>query len=360
MTKIAIIQPAIPRYRIPFFSELANNYDLTLFSTSIDFLGVTTPSAATSVRCKLKLSGGFLKLFNKFYWHRNLPIFEILKEHSVIVVNGNPRVINYMLLVILGFFFQRKIVWWGHGRTAGSFGFSFKLRRLLMFLPSAILLYADEEIEYFSGAVFALNNGLDSADINRVKVQKSYRYLSDSPTPSILFIGRLTEKAKFSLLIKALEGLRGSYKLHVIGAISSLDKEKFFLNQPGMLSRVVLHGEVNDEEGLCDIFALCNVFVYPGAVGLSLIHVFNYGLPAIIHDDILHHMPEAHAHRSGVNGLTFRMNDSDSLRDAIERFSELTKLQKEEFAVCASRTVRDRFNVAGMVKNFDLCIDSLV
>ena len=34
------------------------------------------------------------------------------------------------------------------------------------------------------------------------------------------------------------------------------------------------------------------IFVYPGEVGLSLIHAMAYGLPCLVHSDRLKHMPE--------------------------------------------------------------------
>jgi glycosyltransferase involved in cell wall biosynthesis len=359
MKKIAIIQPAIPGYRIPFFNELSKIYDITLFSTEHDFLGINTPASVADIDCDLVLSDGFTGFFEKLYWHRKLPILKILGGYEFIVINGNPRILNYMLIVILGFLFSRKIIWWGHGQSAGSFGLFYKLRKLIMFLPSAILVYADEEKKYFKRTVSALNNGLDSEYITDVKTLKNYRYFSTGTIPSILFIGRLTEKAKFSLLISALKDLSAKYILHVIGDISKKNTERFFARHPDLRDAVVFHGEINDEQKLCDVFGLCSLFVYPGAVGLSLIHAFNYGLPAIIHDDILNHMPEAHAHKSGFNGLDFRFNDSSSLKRAILQFSELSKQQREDLSAGALKTIENRFNVKCMVKNFNLCIDSI-
>ena len=359
MKKLAIIQPAIPGYRIPFFKELSKIYEVTLFATENDFLGVNTPASAAEIDCDLVLSDGFTGLFNKLYWHRKLPVFKILGGYDFIVINGNPRVLNYMLIVIFGFFSSRKIVWWGHGLSAGSFGLFYKLRKLIMSLPSAILVYADEEKKYFKRVVSALNNGLDSEYINNIKILRNYRYLSSVAMPSILFIGRLTEKAKFSLLIRALKGIDTKFTLHVIGGISKKNTERFFLRHSDLRGVVVFHGEINDEQKLCDVFGLCNLFVYPGSVGLSLIHAFNYGLPAIIHDDILNHMPEAHAHVSGVNGLNFRFNDSSSLQKSILQFNALSKQQREDLSAGALMTVQNRFNVKSMVKNFNLCIDSI-
>ena len=62
-----------------------------------------------------------------------------------------------------------------------------------------------------------------------------------------------------------------------------------------------------------------SAFVYAGAVGLSLIHAFAYGLPAIISSDMNDHNPEALLFRDGECGATFLRDDVDSLADTICR-----------------------------------------
>ena len=61
------------------------------------------------------------------------------------MINGNIRIINYLLIILLRKLFKKKTVVWSHGMTAGSFGIMFKIRRAIMNIPDALLLYTDNE-----------------------------------------------------------------------------------------------------------------------------------------------------------------------------------------------------------------------
>ena len=68
-----------------------------------------------------------------------------------------------------------------------------------------------------------------------------------------------------------------------------------------------------EEPDIAQIANRCRLFVYPGGVGLSLIHAMAYGLPSIIHDDRWRHMPEIAAFQDGRTGRTFEREDPGSL-----------------------------------------------
>ena len=67
--------------------------------------------------------------------------------------------------------------------------------------------------------------------------------------------------------------------------------------------------ELSNEEEISKLYNFCRCFVYPGEVGLSIIHAMSYGLPAIIHNNINHHNPEHAAFTNEVNGLVFDENN---------------------------------------------------
>ena len=70
-------------------------------------------------------------------------------------------------------------------------------------------------------------------------------------------------------------------------------------------SKINWYGKLIDEKDISNIANRCRIFVYPGAVGLSLIHAMAYGLPCLIHSDRCNHMPEIAAFSHGKTGLTF-------------------------------------------------------
>ena len=131
--KIAIIQPAIPEYRSQLFKLLSAKYRIKFYSCQKDFFNIKTVYKEKNVY----LSDGFIN-FKYFYWHKKLPIIKILKNNTLIVVNGNIRVLNYLLLIVIGRVLNKNVIVWTHGMSAGSHGLSFKIRRLIMNLPKSL------------------------------------------------------------------------------------------------------------------------------------------------------------------------------------------------------------------------------
>ena len=139
-------------------------------------------------------------------------------------------------------------------------------------------------------------------------------------TNYLLFCGRLTSKSGVELLLYALKepSLENSnIKVIILG--EGPEKKDFEeLTRKLKLSEKVLWIEGSyDEKILAPWFLVSSLFLYPGAVGLSLIHGMAYGLPVITHEDKLHQNPEFSLLRSGFNGLTFKKGCSCSLADTI-------------------------------------------
>src|SRR5690606_35591262 len=114
----------------------------------------------------------------------------------------------------------------------------------------------------------ALNNGVDVEPIQALR--KPY---SAERGREILFIGRLTAKAELPLLLEALalDRLRGAH-LHVIGDGAMRGSLEEHARRLGIDERISWHGGTTDEKAIADIANRCRIFVYPGDVGLSLLH----------------------------------------------------------------------------------------
>jgi glycosyltransferase involved in cell wall biosynthesis len=107
-------------------------------------------------------------------------------------------------------------------------------------------------------------------------------------------------------------------------------------------------GSFYEEDRLAPWFLIARCFVYPGAIGLSLIHALNYGLPVITHDQMRNHMPEIAALKPGVNGLLFRRNDPSDLAAKIRLVCGDRDL-REKLSLGARWAIRDHFNMNHMV-----------
>ncbi len=225
-----------------------------------------------------------------------------------------------------------------------------------MKLSDGIIFYTEDEVERYLISkqrkefrpIIGLNNGIDVLPIKRLRK----KYDSISRLHEILFLGRFTEKASFHILLNALQHPKiKDISLNVIGNDSSetyfkLDKYNF---NNGV--KINYYGKLTDEKQISNIANRCRIFVYPGSIGLSLIHAMAYGLPSLVHSDPLRHMPEISAFKEGVTGLTFNQDDPEDLAfqldSMISSTSQLDCMSKECLNI-----VENDFNTTKMTEKF--------
>ncbi|ENA4998353.1 glycosyltransferase family 4 protein [Escherichia albertii] len=353
MKKILIVQPSIPKYRVPFFNYLSKKYNVVIYSNKTDFLGVVSQKYCGNV----VWGNGFLSFKNKILWHKGLPIFSMLNKNTIVVVNGNPRVLNYMLLLLLCKMKGIKTIWWGHGWSAGSCGILSSIRIKMMEIANCILVYTDyEKTKINKKKCFALNNGLNSSEIVNAINDSDFRHDFCAQT-RMVFVGRLTKKSNLEFLINAMKYLPENIKLSVIG--DGVLKETFInlADELKVSDRIVWHGAIYDEKLIASVMLKSDVFVYPGSVGLSLIHAYNYGLPSIIHNNREMHMPEYAAFIEGYNGLGYDEMDTDSFCRAVLSYSRLSNNEKRKLRDNAFNTVKTDYNIESMVLRFEDAIN---
>lgn len=342
MKKLVFLQPVVPKYRVSFFKKLSilSDYRVLVCASKEDFLGVRT---YPDPEVELVYQGAFKKL-GPFYWLTKFRTPKLGKD-DVVVISGNPRIVNYMLYFLFQKALGRQVIWWGQGWSANKRGFLSKLRRKLMILADGIAVYTDNEAKEINHAnVVGLNNGLDVANFPPV-----YKKFCSNDNISLLFIGRVTKKSELDILINALTKITVNYHLHIIGDGPLTDVLKLQTFSDGTENFVSWYGEVLDDNEIKSIARKCDVFIYPGAVGLSLIHAFCLSLPAIVHNDTEGHMPEIAAFRERYNGITFDKGNATSLAKVINNLSlsDINNMSQN-----ARSTVENSFNTTDMAKRF--------
>ncbi|EGR4062139.1 glycosyltransferase family 4 protein [Vibrio cholerae] len=358
MSKIYFFTPAVPQYRVPFFDLLNKSYELKVCSSEIDFLGVETVKELKFV----EYDCGFYNIFNKLYWSKANLFRQNYSSDDIVIINGNPRILNYMALFLFLRFRRIKTVWWGHGWSASSRGFSSKIRLLLAkYLPDHCLFYTDVEREKIGiPNSFSLNNGLINSKLilNNINIVNVKRAPIDSSILKVAFIGRITAKSKFDLLLRSLIYVDFDIRLTVIGESCSEDI-LVMAKEYGVESKIDFLGKIYDESKIEDVFKDSHVFVYPGSVGLSLIHAFNYGLPAIVHSSLFDHMPEISAFSCGYNGISFSKDDEYSLASALEKIKNMPRENYFNMSNQALLTVSKTYNINDMVERFIRMIEKI-
>jgi glycosyltransferase involved in cell wall biosynthesis len=121
--------------------------------------------------------------------------------------------------------------------------------------------------------------------------------------------------------------------------------------QRGISQAIQWRGPLYDEDSLAPWFMSSAVLVHPGAVGLTLLHAFGYGLPVVTHDERSQQMPEIAALGDGSNGVLFRQGDVKSLAETLLGVLRAPEL-RSHLSEAALRTAREEFNTAVMAQRF--------
>jgi glycosyltransferase involved in cell wall biosynthesis len=127
----------------------------------------------------------------------------------------------------------------------------------------------------------------------------------------------------------------------------------------GIADRVHWHGALFDEMKISKIMLSSHAFIYTGSVGLSLIHGFNYGLPAIVHSNEKYHMPEFSAFEDNVNGMSFEKNKLEDLSLIINKIYALDNESYLSMSNNAIKTVKNSYNTEDMLLRFSNMIEDM-
>lgn len=299
---ICIIQPVLASYRHRFFNEVS------LSANRLTIITGPTPSEFGSVREakyfhieKNIMSIGPIRIFIFNYLY-------FLRSNDVIVHFADFKYFSTWLLLLLGRFFNCKILLHGQGGYKKKSSLSNFVYNISLRLCDKYICYT----EYSRDSILKkINKNLEKKVLvleNSLMVD-NFGSCHKAHSKDILFIGRLREGCGLDLLLEAASSL--DIKVNIIGPGEQtyIDKLKFEYNQIAKF-----FGAIYDNNLIKKIACDCFVGVYPGDAGLSVVQYMAYGLPIIVHSEIKNHMgPEPSYVIDGCNGLLFKRNDINSL-----------------------------------------------
>jgi glycosyltransferase involved in cell wall biosynthesis len=358
---VQIVQPVIPHYRVDLFKKIVSNRHLSVsIQASPFFNGMYSSDKASFVDLNHKCIS-FLR--SSLFWQAGLKLDPSLSSGDVLIVNGNIRVLSNFPLIFFAKLKKISVINWNHGYSATSSQLGSKIRRFIMKIADYHLLYTEAEVSdylnmgYDKEKCFYANNTLclneiDVAIKNNSKKVDLFKLKNDLHSKKILlFCGRLrknpsTDLPLLLLTLKNLININDDYRLVIIGDGESKAELMQYANKLLIHNYIIWVGAQYNEEYIAPWFLSADCFVYPGSIGLGLMHAFSYGLPVITHDVIDGHGPEIAALEENLNGLFFkRYNEKSLLNSIIKYFSKDNTLMKME----AYRTVRDRHSFDEML-----------
>ena len=366
-----IQQPALPHYRVGVFRELAGRHgiELELVHDQTPGLANVAPNGFRSVAAPsktLSLSG------RRLHWHSAMLEGASAARADVLVLSWNLHYVSLLPALLKARREGVGTVLWGHGSTKVDSWYRRWPREQVTGLADALLFYNRTHANAFIAGgcdpakIFVAQNTLDESPI--VAARDSWlarpedlaafqRKNAIAGRDVVLFVSRLTEKARVDLLIDAMPSLLQQRPNALVVLIGGGDAEPWKLRAEalGVGSAVRFLGPVYEEMKLAPWFVSSRLFCYPSGVGLSIIHGFHYGLPIVTDDNFALHNPEIEALRPGENGLLYRYNDATDLA------AKLAKLladgpARRQMSAAALATARDQFNLKTMVDGFEEAI----
>ena len=353
-SRVIVVQPVVPSYRLGFFDRIYQRLGRRL-SVHASAEGSNALRGSAFNAAWQRTLGPITRLVPGLYWQRGALSIPIRKG-DIVFVCGAPRCLSNLALFIKARLKGATGVWWGHYWSHSSKGWRAAIRIGLMRLAHHLMFYTDKEVGEFQQQagnpdgvlVFALNNGLETREIKMLRSP----YVGGKREDRILFVGRLREGTGLETLFRALADPRcARIVLDIIGGGEHERELRRVTETAGVADRIKWHGACTDERVISEIANRCKLFVYPGAVGLSLIHGLSYGLPSIVHGDRWKHGPEFAALEPGRNGFLFERGDASSLADVIvEAVADDRRLAA--MSACAVSTTEGDFNCQAMTDRF--------
>lgn len=366
--RVIICTPLIPAYRLPLFERLGAlpDVELTVYagesqgSLRAFHRGKSFQVVVAPVR---HWPFGFRAQFGQLTALTRRKVDLLILPWDVHFMTVFPSVALAHLIGI-------PVVLWGHGYSLNPHPFTDAVRNLCGRSADGVLLYTRsvaaqlvKDIGFSGERVFVAQNAIDQAPIQSAR-QHWMRFeheLADfqkaqgiHPAKTILFISRLEIENRIDMLLQATAALSIDYpdlKTVIVGDGSQRTELENMSRSLGIERHVIFAGAIYDEMLLAPWMMSATLFCYPVNVGLSLLHAFGYGLPAVTSDDRRLQNPEIEAFVPDGNGLEY--GDGD-LKDMVHQCARILGDSELRALLSASayQTAVKRYSLDEMVDGF--------
>lgn len=366
--KIRIFQPIVPEYRVALFNGVGKRYGADVEVWASEGMGQDKSYPLKWMR--YDYAHPFMK-FGSLRWQKGLSL-DGLGQGDVIVICGDVHQLSSLWIAVKAKSLGIGVVWWGHHVSVGSKALGIKIRLLLTkLLSDVVLCYTKQGVEWFGlrrwpSPVFATGNTIDMVAVKQAialwtpeRLQTFQRENGLFGQEVVVFCSVLRWKTHLEQLLSAMasEELRSrGTKLVVIGDGEGRTSWEQQAKELGVADRIIWIGALREQDKIAPWLLSARAYIYPGSIGLSLIHAFAYGLPVVCHDNAAHHGPEFEAMTDKKTGYVFKEND------VLDCVRQMVRLLDDEVLRCEmSRHVQElaysRYGIESMVNNYCEAVD---
>ena len=373
--RIRIFQPVILEYRRGLYAGLWKRYGDRIEVWAAESLGVDKSVPLEGIATDY--GHNFVRI-GPFLWQRGLTLKGLAKG-DVLVVCGELRQLSSLWYAACARLRGIRVVWWGHHASANAKEYKVRIRIwIAKWLSDVFLTYTEVGVSYLANRgypkdrIFATGNTIDTKCVasaidslmlkrgsgeSRLDSFKQERGFAGKHV--LLFCGKLREKVQLGVLLNALSLLkdkRSDWHCIIIGDGEMTEHWKASCKELGLESYTTWTGEILDQEELAPWFLSADIFVYPGRIGLSLIHAFSYGLPVILNDNPQDHGPEYVVFKPGENGIAFKYMDYSDLASKIDESLGNPKIR--ELGANGKELVYCEYSMEKMVLRYSAAVEA--
>lgn len=375
MGKIALIQRYVPHYQETILKKMYERLPHNLTFVYGKKIGSGASGLDSTFELGVKVHNTNLELFGVDIVIQSGAVTEILKNtYDVVICEGSPFILSNYPIIILSKMKGTKIALWTKGiSTFPGNHWQLKIRELVngMFLRlvDAYIVYGSISKNYLLAKgiqeekIFLAQNTLDTEEIRdnlthyEEQGKKIREELSLTSKKVILSIGRLNkEKGVGDLIMAFKEVLRvrndavlvivgeGPYKHALTSlAVDLVNRSVFFV------------GQVPPDEEY-KFFAMSDVVVLPGHVGLAAIQAMSLGKAVICADE---QAPEAEFIIDGISGFRVKKNDISGISETIVKLLSDPILTKN-VGMTAQKLVFEKAPLQNMIDGVGKAINYLI
>jgi glycosyltransferase involved in cell wall biosynthesis len=336
MVKVAWLQTVIPNYRIELLSGISKYHEieLTCFhgegkkGYNVESVGKELPVKSVWIKNYFVPFGNGRIFWQSHFWRI------IHGDFNLIIVTEAIHNFTVWLIVLLKIMHQKKIVIFGHGtrkdKRTKFFFFKEKIRIFFIRRADAVLVYTEAGKEECVSAgipsekIFVFNNSLDTkallglknsvSDKEILSLKKQY----DTENKKVLiFIGRLYYQKRVDILIETFKQLRQDSENFILFIIGDGYESEKLREIAGSIADVHFLGSIFDKKELAKYLTISDLLVIPGAMGLTCLHAFAYGIPVVTSKSGVGHGPEIAYIKDNYNGILIDKTDAVLFKKSI-------------------------------------------
>ena len=380
-TRLILVQPTLPKYRVPVYRELAERprIDLRFWYGDHTMLKNAQPDGFDGELRPMRL---WTVAGQEAMWHQAQLDAARDPNADALILSWGSRYFSLGPALRTAKRRGLPVVLWGHGYSRSESTFRVWARNRIARLAGALLFYDDRtaqaaiESGWDADRVFVAPNAIDQTSISASREawlsdpDRLARFCQEEDLEGrevLLYVSRLSEKAGLPRLLEALRKLRErrpQVLAVLIGGGEMQEELERRVAQMGLQDHVRMPGPIYDEDRLAPWFLQAKLFVYPTAIGLSLLHALGYGLPVVTDDCADGHFPEIVAfdpdpESPDANGATYRAGDVASFADTLDSLLD-DPVRRDALSAGALRTIAGRYNVPAMVDGMVAAVERAI